>query len=236
VPNGTGAKMSAWPPRASGHGACFDLAGPGDHILAGGLYRRRQGGRGDDRLACGPTGTGQHGERGRGHHQPHPHRGERHETDRAHQGGGAGGQDEAPRGADVPPSLVDPQVVRQQPIRRGLPLKARQVRHMPPSQQRGHGAPDADQRPPGGHEQITGCADAVVGGGVPVPGGGELHMLPGRLPGAPVGGDDGLALGPAVRQVGICGARGLDGPGFGARVLGAERDNLGVWVVIDPIG
>jgi hypothetical protein len=56
-------------------------------------------------------------------------------------------------------------VIRQQAIRSGLPLEARQVRHMPPRQHRGYRAPDAGQRPPGGLEQVAQPADAVVGGG-----------------------------------------------------------------------
>jgi hypothetical protein len=43
---------------------------PGDNFLVRRLYGRQEGGRGDDRLACRPSGTGQQRERGRGHHHP----------------------------------------------------------------------------------------------------------------------------------------------------------------------
>jgi hypothetical protein len=210
--------------------------GPGDHVLAGGLYRRRQGGRGDDRLACGPTGTGQQRERhGRGHH-PRPRRGERQQRHREHGQDAAPGEDHAPRGAGVPPGLVDPQVVRQQAVRSGLPLQVVHVRDVPPGEQPPRRADDADQRPPAGEHRIDGQADAVVGGAVPVPDERQLHMLTRGLAGAPVGRNDRLARRAPVGQVGVRRAGCLDGPGLGAGVLGPERDNAGVRVVIDPIG
>ena len=98
------------------------------------------------------------------------------------------------------------------------------------------GAGDPDQRPPGGQHEIGGCADAVVGGGVPLPGRGELHMLAGRFPGAPVGGDDRLARRAAIGQVGVRGPGGLGDLRLGARVGSAQRQYVGVVLAVDAIG
>jgi hypothetical protein len=131
---------------------------------------------------------------------------------------------------------VDAQVIGQQTVRGGLALQLVQVGHVPPGEQHPAGAHDPDDRPPGGQHQIGGYAYPVVGGGVPVPRGGELHVLAGCFPGAPVRGDDRLALRPAVRQIGVRRARGLNGAGLGACVGGAERDHLSVPVALRLIG
>jgi hypothetical protein len=50
-------------------------------------------------------------------------------------------------------------------------------------------------------------------------------------------GNDGHPLADAVsRYVGVGGCRGVVQPSLGACVLGAERDNIAVWLVIDVIG
>ncbi len=177
--------------------------GAGDHVLGWGLHRRREGGGGHDRLVRRAAGAGQQRQRDHGQQDPRPRRGLGEDDQRGHQADRAPEEDQPAGGAGLPPGLVDAQVVGQQPVRGGLVLQLRQVRDVPPGQQLAHGAHDADQRPPGGQHEVGGCADAVVGGGVPVPGGGQPHMLAGRLPGAPVRGDDGLA-GCAGRLTGRC--------------------------------
>jgi hypothetical protein len=127
-------------------------------------------------------------------------------------------------------------MVGQQPVRGGLPLQLGEVRHVPPRQQQGSGARHADQRPPAGEHDVRGHPDAVVGGSVRVLGRGEAHMLAGRLPGAPVGGDDRLALRPAVGQVGVRGAGGLGGADLGAHVGGAQRHDFGVVLALGVAG
>ena len=127
-------------------------------------------------------------------------------------------------------------MVGQQPVLGGLPLELVEVRDVPPGQECGQGAADPDQRPPGGQHHVAGCADAVVGGGVTVAGGGELHMLARRLPGPPVRGDDGLALRTAVRQVGVGRAGGLGDLRLSARVLRAQRQYAGVVLAVYVIG
>jgi hypothetical protein len=208
----------------------------GDHVLGRRLHRRRQRRGGHDRLMRRAARTGEQGQHDGASQHPRPRRGEGEGDHRRNYHQGTRGEDEPAGGAGFLPGLVDPQMVGQEPVRGGLPLELGQVRHMPPGEQQARGAHDPHQRPPGGERHVHGCPDAVVGGGVGMADSGQAHMLAGCCPAAPVPGDDRLALLPAVAQVGVCRAGGLGGAHLGARVGGAQRDNLAVPAAVDRFG